>query len=100
MKRKHPLEQAAFDAFRKYAETGSKEDESAFLKAMEEWVAVRDAAAPQNDLSTLERAVAYCNGQAIAVPMNQRHRSYNEGVAACVRMLEDMMPLGPITERD
>lgn len=35
------------------------------------------------------RAIAYCRGQAIAIPTCARHRHYNEGVAACVRILED-----------
>lgn len=49
-------------------------------------------AIPRNDLATLERAVAYCQGQAMHFPDNDMDDAYDRGVAACVRMLEDMMP--------
>ena len=41
------------------------------------------------------RAIAYCRGQAIAIPTTAAHRHYNEGVAACVRILEDCFPARP-----
>ena len=49
-------------------------------------------AAPTNDRETLERAIAYCEGQTMAD--SAENPEYDKGVAACVRMLEDMMPYG------
>lgn len=40
----------------------------------------------------LESAIAYCHGQTIVWPRHARDRAYNEGVAACVKILEDMLP--------
>lgn len=48
-----------------------------------------DVAEPQNDRPTLERAIAYCKGQAMHNPKDDP--AYDRGVAACVRMLEDML---------
>jgi uncharacterized protein with PIN domain len=45
-----------------------------------------------NDRATLERAIAYCQGQAMHRPITAAHHHYDDGVAACVRMLEDMLP--------
>lgn len=45
-----------------------------------------------NDQGTLERAIAYCKGQAMHHPDCAADRAYDRGVAACVRILEDMLP--------
>lgn len=49
----------------------------------------------KNDFATLERAIAYCKGQALVEPLGVRGKAYNAGVAAAVRMLEDMLPARP-----
>jgi hypothetical protein len=50
-----------------------------------------------NDLVTLERAIAYCEGQAMAD--SAENPEYDKGVAACVRMLEDMLPYPQSSEQ-
>lgn len=38
-----------------------------------------------------EAFIAYCRGQTIGIPVCAAHRHYNEGVEACVRILEDQL---------
>lgn len=38
-----------------------------------------------------EAFIAYVRGQTIGIPACAAHRHYNEGVAACVRILEDQL---------
>lgn len=43
-------------------------------------------------LTVLDRAIAYCQGQSQYAPLTSEDDAYDRGVAACVRVLEDMKP--------
>lgn len=56
----------------------------------------------EHQRAALESLINWCRGQAIHAPTTKAHRDYNNGVDACVRIMEDALPpadaieLGPI----